>query len=523
MAYLGWEKRDEIAPRIRRQLWDKLGMAPFPHQAKIWAALEGYDLTEVPGEGMSIMLPDRTLSSRVLQPRVGGPARFAADLAAFKAGKSFGGAMFVAPELCIPGVSWDLVGAEYTACEPEFGYILDALFSEKGFNLPLKKPNHPGIYAVSIQNRPRAGVMVCRLSNGSQVEARSYERKEGLKGKKRDGYLGCEVYQLPGIVWFTDIKQNLQELNGKMISCTTPDSAWLEIYHELGADPELPEWFCISGVSREENPETYSEHVKETDRKIMTREKHAIAHDGVLGQYVGSCYSYQRGQRVFTTETHPHLWKNLEAGSTRENCRIPLNWQIVGGGDTGSKYSSVVAAFSSDEKPHLFFLDELANYRYVATELEQDETMTLSNWYEGSRQRSLYWGGDGSFWVDHNSQMKIDASISSGMTLLPARVGPEARTEIFREYFQHDRVWIAPWLEILPYEIEMARYPPKETSTGVWRRIKEKDHTLDPAEHIAAQRGRGSKVKAAKKTTAIEKLLGLGPPRSEGRVDPHGL
>ncbi len=195
----------------------------------------------------------------------------------------------------------------------------------------------------------------------------------------------------------------------------------------------------------------------------------------------------------------------------------------MGGGDTGSKYSSVVAAFSDDSEPHLFFLDELSNYRYVATEIEQDETMTLSNWYDGSKKMSLRWGGNGTFWVDHNSQMKIDASISSGMTLLPARVGPEARTEILREYFQNDRVWFAPWLEILPYEIEMAKYPPKETSTGVWRRIKEKDHTLDPAEHIAAQRGRGHKAKKVVHKTAIEKLLGLGPPKNQNARDPHGL
>ena len=526
MAYLGWEQRDRLAPRFRRQLWDAMGFTPFPHQAAIWAALEGYELTEIPTSvehSMAVMLDDKSIEQRMLLERQGGPARFAADLAAFKGGKSLGGAMFVAPELLIPGVSWDLVGAEYTSCEPEFGYILDALFSEQGFNLPLKKPDHAGLYAVSVQNRPRAGVMVCKLSNGSQVEARSYERKEGLKGKMRDGYLGCEVYQLPGIVWFTDIKQNLTARNGKMISCTTPDSAWLEIYHELGNDAELTEWFCVSGVARKQNPFTYSRREKEQDRRIMTREKHAIAHDGVLGQYVGSCYSYQRGQRVFNTETHPHLWKDPKGLPTRENCRIPVNWQIIGGGDTGSKYSSVVAAFSEADATNLFFLDELANYRYVATELEQDETMTLGNWYENSRKMSLHWGGDGSFWVDHNSQMKIDASISSGMTLLPARGGPEARTEILREYFQNDRVWFAPWLQILPYEIEMARYPPRETSTGVWRRIKEKDHTLDPAEHIAAQRGRGSKVKKAKKRTAIETLLGLGPPRGEGRTDPHGL
>ncbi len=249
-----------------------MGMAPFPHQAAIWAALEGYDLMEVvteKGPGMDVMLSDRSIQRRLLTPRAGGPARFAADLAAFKAGKSFGGAMFVAPELLVPGVSWDLVGSEYTSCEPEFEYILEALFGEKGYNLPLKKPNWAGVYAISVQNRPRAGVMVCRLSNGSQVEARSYERKEGLKGKKRDGYLGCEVYQLPGILWFTDIKQNLgPPKHGKMISCTTPDSAWLEIYHELGQDPKATKWFCISGIPREENPETYDATEKEHDRKI---------------------------------------------------------------------------------------------------------------------------------------------------------------------------------------------------------------------------------------------------------------
>ena len=78
-----------------------------------------------------------------------------------------------------------------------------------------------------------------------------------------------------------------------------------------------------------------------------------------------------------------------------------------------------------------------------------------------------------------------------GITLLPAKHGVEARTEIAREYFEHNRIWFAPWVVTLPFEIENAQWPEEVSMSGKFARIKQNDHTLDPLEHILARRPLG--------------------------------
>ena len=72
---------------------------------------------------------------------------------------------------------------------------------------------------------------------------------------------------------------------------------------------------------------------------------------------------------------------------------------------------------------------------------------------------------------------------------------------------------VAPWLELAPYECEISRFPPASTSTGIWRRISEKDHTLDPCEHIAAQRATGRKVPRKEKKLWVEEMYGVNARR----------
>lgn len=96
-------------------------------------------------------------------------------------------------------------------------------------------------------------------------------------------------------------------------------------------------------------------------------------------------------------------------------------------------------------------------------------------------------------WADPNSQFKSELR-NYGVTLLPAKVPVETRTEVTREYFEHGRIHLAPWLSVLPFEIENASWPEEASATGKFARVKDRDHTLDPLEHILARRPFGRTI-----------------------------
>lgn len=515
MAYPGWETRNALAPFYRRIIYRNASRVPFPHQAQITLALEGYELTEqvaqhwptydeykgdvdcwgwVPGVSQDVMMFDESIERRIVWPRKAGLAAVAADLAAYKGGKSQWSADQIAPELVVPGVMWELIGERYSTSDMEFRYILENLFSEKGLNIPLKSKGG-GLYAERILSNPDKGMLI-QLSNRSELRTMSWDQAYALKGKTRDGYLYAECYQMGGFHIYTDIKQNLQQRHGKAIFPTTPDHPWVDILDTLGRDKNFPQYFCISGVPRKQNPYTFSETEMEQDRFIMTSEKHGINWEGKLGQYIGSVFKFRRGDRQFTPKTHPELWKDPNGPAVVDNLKIPVEYMRVAGGDTGTNSSAVWCAFSPPDpktnEPTCFVLWENPSYRYVGTDVE-DLGVPPSDWYAACKAVCNRFHFRNYFWCDINSQFRRDASFY-GVAIGKNDQGREARTEITREFFQHNRIFFAPWLDTLPYEIEMAVYPPKGSSTGGFLRVKERDHTLDGLEHVCSRRPKGRTV-----------------------------
>jgi hypothetical protein len=149
--------RDLAANAYRREVYQALDIVLFPHQAEWQLATEGYaliDATPTAGDRYTtIRVPDetdltftrehrsqRTLTvSRVVVPRypdengIGTVAHHAADLAGFKAGKSWGGAAWLTGFAIVPDAHVQLIGAEYstssiwttTADEPWVSVIHD--------------------------------------------------------------------------------------------------------------------------------------------------------------------------------------------------------------------------------------------------------------------------------------------------------------------------------------------------------------------------------------------------------------
>lgn len=483
--------RDSIISLYRERVCERLGVAPFLHQRTVWAASDGMELTgEIdPVNGLKVRNADGAIISAGYRPRPEGRARFLADLGAFKIGKSYGAALWASGFAAVPSAKVSLVGLEYNICEPEFNYLVEFLLSEAGMGMKYE----------SFTNRPRQGDMYLQLKNGAVFECRSWERKESLKGKENDAYVYCEAYQLPGIECFTSFSQNLRARRGYAYFATTPDRPWIKQLHELGHGAD-PEWHCTCSVGAEVNPFTFDEKAKVRDQKLMTREKYEIHYNGQLGDFVGRVFNFNRGDCVFDANTHPFLFSG---GVNRENLRLPDGWEIVGGADTGTFYTALLVAFSPDGEA--FVIEEFPNYRYVAGALERDESLSIPTWAYRVANRTLSLKGRPNFWADQNSQFKGELR-NYNISLLPARVPVETRTEVTREYFEHDRIRLAPWITVLPFEIENASWPEEASLSGKFSRVKDRDHTLDCLEHIMARRPFGRTINAARFSSWAESM-----------------
>lgn len=202
---------------------------------------------------------------------------------------------------------------------------------------------------------------------------------------------------------------------------------------------------------------------------------------------------------------------------TPDALRLPPGWELIAGADTGTYCSCVIAAVSPD--PAICcVLYEIPNYRYVAGEYE---LLGLSSpqWagHVVSAWQSLT-SRDCHAWADPNTQFREDLA-HYGLRLLSNRRGLELRTEITREYFQHERIWLAPWLTVLPYELEQATWP-NDTTAARFTRTKQKDHTLDCLEHLLSRRPRGKQIRREEKRTFLDQFLSQHRAPSSRR-DPH--
>ena len=318
-------KRNALIAAFRSQVYATNQVTWFPHQADWQLASEGYTLLPVPvldtktphtrvllpvsalldGEDALQRLTVNDISCaivrRAIVPRPGGIAHVVCDLAGYKGGKSFGGALWLSGFAIVP-YKVHLVGFEYSTSEPEFDYLCELLLSERGMNMRASK----------FLNDRRQGRMFISLPTGASFEVKTWERKEALKGKKVLAYYFAEAYQLPGLECFTTIAQNLRELHGWGAFTTTPDKPWIGVLHDQGHGVDS-DWHCSCNNDASCNPYTFSQRARDRDDPdkggIMTRERFAIAWRGQLGHFVGRVYDCVRGQRQLSPLSHPQLWK----------------------------------------------------------------------------------------------------------------------------------------------------------------------------------------------------------------------
>ncbi len=508
------DQRDLVITAFRHRICETLGIVPFAHQAAWWAASDGLSLVPVASEsGWDVRRPidpnnpslGQTIEKWEAVPRLkygqpAGRAHVLSLLGSFKIGKSYGAGVWLSAFAAVPGAKVSLVGLEYDATAPEFEYILETLLSERGMNLK----------ADSWVNRPRDGKMWIDFPNGSRYETRSWERRESLKGKEVDCYCFCEAYQLPGIECYTSVSQNLRVRDGYTVFPTTPDRPWVKELRDKAAsdDPAFLDWFCESDVDASSNPYSYDPRARERDKQLMTREKFVIHYEGKVGDFVGSVFQYQKGQRQFTPQTHPHLFKPGTKIASIENFVVPSGWEVVSATDTGTYYTAGWVMF--DPEGVAYVIGELPNYRYVGGRAERDEDVTIPEWASVAKQVASKFNARPAFWADKNSQFKAEL-LKYGISVLGNPVPFETRTEIAREYFQHNRILLAPWLQVLPHELENAEWPEDVNASGRFARLKTNDHTLDTLEHILSKRPRGTKRQASRHGSWLHGFFGGAP------------
>lgn len=390
--------------------------------------------------------------------------------------------------LCIPDCQLRIIGMEYRVARNEYEYLLDALLSERGASLfdARDKPAPPGVLAYTrMLNNPDKGQMLLELNNGAKVECRTWERSHALKGEEVDCYVWSEYYQFPGIEAMLEIRQNLAARHGRNIIATTPDRPHIEeiIDRAKSNDPMYATWKCVTDIPRRENPLAFSYDKMIEEMSSRTKEKWLIHWEGKTGEYVGSVYDYIRGQRVFTPQSHPYLWKDPMGPPTPDNLLIPGHFMRVCGFDTGT-YTGAVP-ITVDEHGVVYFLGEFCNYRYIGGVIERIESALIPEMASRLKGFLQMLGGTWQHPADWNSQFR-DEWRGYGFHFRNGERAPDLRTERMREYFQHGKAFFAPWLTVLPYEVERARFPDSPNSAGRLIRLSENDHLLDAAEHACA-------------------------------------
>lgn len=537
----GAKTRDLVAQQTRYLICDKWGFVPFWHQADVWAAADGLELSGKREKASTLLqcwrdegnvsdieprsgypaclkfgdgslywlLQDdqKRIYYEKLIPRLQGIARVLALLASYKAGKSAGIALYTSSFGLVDGFICEFIGLQYDTSEPEFLYVRDFLLRERGLNLKSSR------YAM----KPGTGDMEIVIADSQACfRSASFKEAQSLEGKERDMYVFTESYQTGGLRPYDELSQNLGARDGIALFPSTRKRPNVEVLHKHGhsSSPEFDHFHCTCNIDRSENPYAHDARARAAAKLTMTRERYAVAWEGKPGTYLGSVYEYTLGEReIPICEWMP------EAKLT--SLVIPETWVRWCGIDFGSHYAALFCGF--DPRARVRALAEVANYHYVSGEIEFLKSMSLDVWARQVLDTAELLKGRWRFFGDANLQMRRELRNTYGIHIEVGMPDLELRCDITRTFFQHDRILIAPWLDILPEEIERAKFPPHGTnSMGYYRRVKGDDHMLDCLEHPCGKRGQGKVVPKEAPASPLRELIGnarLKDPRD--CWDPH--
>lgn len=173
---------------------------------------------------------------------------------------------------------------------------------------------------------------------------------------------------------------------------------------------------------------------------------------------------------------------------TRDHLRLPTNTEYQLGAFVGRFSSAVVLAMIHGYP--VLVVEEIPNYHYVGDGEIELSGLTTVEWGElVVRTWRSYAGKDArcSAWVDPDTEFTKEMKRCKLRLKPNHHHGPELRTEVTREYFHDNKIFLAPWLTVLPNEIQRARWPPEESSAFKVRATGQ-DYTLAALEQVISRR-----------------------------------
>lgn len=192
---------------------------------------------------------------------------------------------------------------------------------------------------------------------------------------------------------------------------------------------------------------------------------------------------------------------------TRDDLEFPIGTWFTMGAKLGRFSSACIGALIPGHDT-VFIVDEVPNYHYVGDgEIEllgmsptqwAEQVVAAWSFYAPSRRALAIIGEDDLF---DKALKRTKLSFAKNL-----RRKPEVRTEVTREFFETRRVFIAPWLTVLPHELYKAKWPPEASGKGN-ERLEGQDYTLTGLEHILSRRPRPKRVKQERRTTFVQKLI----------------
>lgn len=173
---------------------------------------------------------------------------------------------------------------------------------------------------------------------------------------------------------------------------------------------------------------------------------------------------------------------------TRDHLRLPASTEYKLGAHVG-RFSSAVILALIPQYP-IFVVEEIPNYHYVGDGEIELAGLTTVEWGElVVRTWRSYAGNDArcSAWVDPDTEFSKEMRRCKLRLKRNIGHGPELRCEVTREYFHDNKIFLMPWLTVLPGEISSAQWPP-EASSAYKVRATGRDYTLLALEQVICRR-----------------------------------
>ena len=196
---------------------------------------------------------------------------------------------------------------------------------------------------------------------------------------------------------------------------------------------------------------------------------------------------------------------------TRDHLRLPASTEYRLGAHVGRFSSAVILALIPNYP--VFVVEEIPNYHYVGDGEIELAGLTTVEWGElVVRTWRSYAGKEArcTALVDPDTQFSKEMARCKLRLRKNINHGPELRCEVTREYFHDNKIFLMPWLTVLPSEISSAQWPP-EASSAYKVRATGRDYTLLALEQVICRRPEAKAVtKEAKPHWITQKIREAG-------------